>query len=283
MEAADYQQDLVTDLLHRRKSFRADLASFRTFADRVIRHRVSSITAPTLRLRAERGAISLDAEMTDPGGEHRCIHEILPADGLPDLGLQIDVRRFVGHLPFHLAETCGLLVTDKVIAGARAAGISRSTVYEHVARLRQHAAASGIDGYVRADTSQRAPVCDLNGPRDADEHVGPRGNADMPVREASFVLSRSTTERSFCQWLDGAEAGARLEYHRGNLAMAVNAQGCHSELARLSRRARWASDRRLVHLVQLRHGSDDYSYFAIARPTDTAGTEPPVVAAEIVS
>ena len=283
MDAADYEQDLATDLLHRRRSFRADVASFCTFADRVVRHRVSSITAPTLRLKAERDAVSLDTEVIDSGGSERCLQEILSADSSSDLGLQIDVRRFVGHLPSRLAETCGLLVTDKVLPGARAAGISRSTIYEHVARLREQAAASGIDIYVRPDTSPRTPVCDLNGPRDADEHVGPRGNAEMPVREASFVLSRSTNESNFSQWLDGAEPGARLEYYRGNLAMAVYAQGYHSELARLSRRARWASDRRLVHLVQLRHCTDDYSYFAIARLKDTTGAGPFVVAAETVS
>ena len=283
MEAADYQQDLVTDLLHRRKSFRADLASFRTFADRVIRHRVSSITAPTLRLKAERGAISLDAVTTDGAGVERSLHEILPAGDLTDVGLQIDVRRFVGRIPSHLLETCGILIADKVLAGAREAGISRSTVYERVARLREQAAASGIHVYVRPDTSPSAPVCNPSGPQLAADREGPPGIAEMPVREASFIFSRSTTERNLCQWLDGAEPGARLEYHRGNLAMAVHAQGCHSELARLSRRARWASDRRLVHLVQLRHGSDDYSYFAIARPKDTVEAEASVVAAETVS
>ena len=34
----------------------------------------------------------------------------------------------------------------------------------------------------------------------------------------------------------------------------------------LGNRAQDLAERGLVHLVQLRHGTEDYSYFAIARP-----------------
>ena len=34
---------------------------------------------------------------------------------------------------------------------------------------------------------------------------------------------------------------------------------------RVARRAWWASEQKLIHLVQRRHGADDYSYLAIAR------------------
>ena len=37
-------------------------------------------------------------------------------------------------------------------------------------------------------------------------------------------------------------------------------------LAQLGSRAHDLAERGLVHLVQLRHGAEDYSYFAIARP-----------------
>ena len=37
-------------------------------------------------------------------------------------------------------------------------------------------------------------------------------------------------------------------------------------LAQLGIRAHDLAERGLVHLVQLRHGAEDYSYFAIARP-----------------
>ena len=46
MERDDIQQDLVVDLLHRSKKFNPTLASFQTFADRVVAHRISSLTSP---------------------------------------------------------------------------------------------------------------------------------------------------------------------------------------------------------------------------------------------
>lgn len=38
------------------------------------------------------------------------------------------------------------------------------------------------------------------------------------------------------------------------------------ELNRVARRAWWAAEQGLVHLVQRRNGPDDFSYLAIARP-----------------
>jgi hypothetical protein len=55
------------------------------------------------------------------------------------------------------------------------------------------------------------------------------------------------SEIELCAWVAQAEPGAVLEYHRGYLA---------HDLA----------ERGLVHLVQRRHGPEDYSYFAVARP-----------------
>jgi hypothetical protein len=66
--------------------------------------------------------------------------------------------------------------------------------------------------------------------------------------------------------------GDLLEYHRGFLALDAIEQGTRlaerdrAELLRVARRAYWAAELGLVHLVQRRHGPDDYSYFAIARP-----------------
>jgi hypothetical protein len=79
-------------------------------------------------------------------------------------------------------------------------------------------------------------------------------------------------EIDFCAWLGQASPDDRLEYHRGFLAMDAS-QHCATlpdqdrrELDRLARRAWWAAERGLVHLVQRRHRSDDYSYLAVARP-----------------
>jgi len=79
-------------------------------------------------------------------------------------------------------------------------------------------------------------------------------------------------EVDFCAWLGQASPDDRLEYHRGFLAMDASLH-CASlpdqerrELGRLARRAWWAAERQLVHLVQRRHAPNDFSYLAIARP-----------------
>ena len=78
-------------------------------------------------------------------------------------------------------------------------------------------------------------------------------------------------ETDLCGWIGQATPGDVLEYYRGFLAMDTFSQGSRltghdcAELVRLARRAWWASEQKLIHLVQRRHGPDDYSYLAIAR------------------
>jgi hypothetical protein len=77
------------------------------------------------------------------------------------------------------------------------------------------------------------------------------------------------TETDLCTWIGQAFPGEIIEYHRGFLAMDANpALGQRAkELSLLARRAAWASDAGLVHLVQRRNGPGDFSYLAIRRPT----------------
>ena len=69
-----------------------------------------------------------------------------------------------------------------------------------------------------------------------------------------------------------AAPGTVLEYHRGYLALDRTAFGrladtpARAALALLGTRAHDFAERGLVHLVQHRHGPEDYSYFAVARP-----------------
>lgn len=79
-------------------------------------------------------------------------------------------------------------------------------------------------------------------------------------------------ETDLCGWIGQAAPGDVLQYHRGFLALDTYSQGSRlaqrdrAELVRLARRAWWASEQKLIHLVQRRHGADDYAYLAIARP-----------------
>jgi hypothetical protein len=80
------------------------------------------------------------------------------------------------------------------------------------------------------------------------------------------------TEIELCGWIGQATPGDVVEYHRGFLALDVTPIALHippevrNELGRVARRAMKASEQGLVHLVQRRNGTDDFSYLAIARP-----------------
>jgi hypothetical protein len=79
------------------------------------------------------------------------------------------------------------------------------------------------------------------------------------------------TEIQFCGWLGQAGTGDLIEYYRGFLALdsmpaaqRLAERDC-AELTKLARRALWAAEQNLLHLVQRRNGPDDYSYLAVAR------------------
>lgn len=82
---------------------------------------------------------------------------------------------------------------------------------------------------------------------------------------------RRIDETDLCGWIGQAAPGEALEYYRGFLALDTFSQAQRltererAELVRVARRAWWASEQKLIHLVQRRHGADDYSYLAIAR------------------
>jgi hypothetical protein len=83
---------------------------------------------------------------------------------------------------------------------------------------------------------------------------------------------RLITEEGLCGWLGTAVPGDRLLYYRGFLALDCAPaagrlpEGERTELLRVARRALFAAEKGLVHLLQRRHGPDDYSYLIEARP-----------------
>jgi hypothetical protein len=90
-----------------------------------------------------------------------------------------------------------------------------------------------------------------------------------------MIVLRNTlvvSEIDLCAWLSQATPNDVLEYHRGFLVLDVDAHisglanSDRLELIQLASRARWAAEKRLVHLVQRRLGESRFSYLAIARP-----------------
>ena len=156
MNWEDIEQDLILDLWYRRCAFDPSRASFRTFADRIVVHRVATLASPTARIRAERRLAWLDAPTGDKDGSTLgdTIPEPCPVTDT-GLGLAIDVRRFVAGLSPAMRRCCAILATSNVVDAARRAGLHRSCVYEGAARLRMLAAAAGLRAYVCSTPSHR--------------------------------------------------------------------------------------------------------------------------------
>ena len=92
------------------------------------------------------------------------------------------------------------------------------------------------------------------------------------ISPTSPAARKQITEIELCGWIGQATPGDVFQYHRGFLVRDTFphetglSERDRAALAGLARRARWAADRGLIHLVQRRHGPEDYSYLAFARP-----------------
>lgn len=151
MAAEDIEQDLILDLWRRRGAFDPSRATFRTFADRIVVHRVTSLTSPTARTKGERHLVWLDAPTGDDDG--RTLADTLADPGAAtdlDLGLVLDVRRFMAGLTPAMRRCCGILLSPNLSAATADAGLHRSSVHENARRLRKLADAAGLREYVAA-------------------------------------------------------------------------------------------------------------------------------------
>jgi hypothetical protein len=85
------------------------------------------------------------------------------------------------------------------------------------------------------------------------------------------VLPRPIDEAAFTAWLQRAEAGERLTYWRGHLAidaspLASRLRGDDRErLGRIGRLAWNMAQKGWLDLLQQRHGAGDFSYVAVRR------------------
>jgi hypothetical protein len=93
------------------------------------------------------------------------------------------------------------------------------------------------------------------------------------------------SEADLCERLGLASPGDVLQYHRGFLALDVVPYSHRlsdrerAELIKVARRARWASEKGLAHLLQRRHEIDDYAYLLVVR---TRPKHEPVLLSEVI-
>jgi len=94
------------------------------------------------------------------------------------------------------------------------------------------------------------------------------------MKHATFMTvgsARRLSEIEFSAWIGAATPGEMIEYYRGVLCVDIVAvapklpEAERAALKKLAARAYWAAERGLVHLVQHRHGPNDYSYVSVAR------------------
>jgi hypothetical protein len=154
MELEDYEQDLIADLIGRDPRFDPTRAAYPTFADRIIRNRVSTLTQTGLRMRRA-GDQDFGATATESSLEAQAVSDwSRTEDGC---SLRLDLERFVGALPMRLRRCCRWLLAENRLAAAAALGLHRSSLYEAAHELKQHAIEASLHLYLETSPSPTPP------------------------------------------------------------------------------------------------------------------------------
>ena len=157
MEFEDYEQDLITDLFVREHRFDATRASYPTFADRVIRHRVATLIQAGLRMRRIENQ-EPRAVATEP--DHETQADSCTCAGWTEewCSLCLDLERFIGQLPARLHRYCEWLLAENRRAAAAALGLHRSSLYEAAHDLKRHAISAGLHLYLQTAPTPTPPI-----------------------------------------------------------------------------------------------------------------------------
>jgi len=168
MDAEDIEQDLRLDLIRRMPRFDATRASFETFADRLIAHRIASLAATTAAKRADRSMKSLEAPIA-PDGEvgGLTLADVTPEDaalytpaalaGADSTGLGHDVTLLLHALSPGCRAVAIALGNMSVAEAARALGLHRSSVYARITLIRSVATSLGLQEYFTTSPTVSRP------------------------------------------------------------------------------------------------------------------------------
>lgn len=135
---------------------------------------------------------------------------------------------------------------------------------------RSYCAISRTDHFVFAPVRgrNRAKTCELVQGAASGISLG------MQTNERIRLL---VTDAALAGWLGQAEPGDVLEYYQGFLVLDTSpmakrlSDADRTALVKVARRALWAAEHDLVHLVQRRLGTEAFAYLAIARPRPRKG------------
>lgn len=158
----DIRQDLIVDLLERLPKFDATKSAYNTFVDRIVNRKVARLMRDRNCEKRDprREACSLNEYIDDgEGGTVERSQTIAAEEADRRLGRQarsnqetaelvLDVEAVLKRLPDNLRTPCELLKTGSIADAARAMGVPRTTLNDHVKKLREFFEAAGLRDYL---------------------------------------------------------------------------------------------------------------------------------------
>jgi DNA-directed RNA polymerase specialized sigma24 family protein len=149
MEVEDIEQELMLDVLSRTQAYDPEKASWRTFVDRILNHKIANLIEDAKALKRGGGvrAISLDALLENPEGEN---------DELPDpagdpteaMHLAIDLKQAMQALPKPLVVLMFQLGEHNPSELSRMTRVPRATLYGPINTLRGTLREQGVHHYL---------------------------------------------------------------------------------------------------------------------------------------
>jgi RNA polymerase sigma-70 factor (ECF subfamily) len=158
----DIRQDLIVDLLERLPKFDPTKATLNTFAVRVVEGKIRKLLRDhnCEKRDPRREECSLNECVDDgEGGSVERIQTIAADETDRWLGRQarsdqetaelaLDVEEVLKRLPDNLRRLCEFLKTGSIADAARAMGVPRTTLHDHVKQLREVFEAAGMRDYL---------------------------------------------------------------------------------------------------------------------------------------
>lgn len=158
----DLEQEMMLDVITRLPKFDANKGTPKTFVARIIERKISKlIRHRTSDMRDyRREAFSLNENMEDGDGgsvergdlvSRESIDPVVASNsrsGVDEMAFLQDMEAVLSGLPGHLRRLCEILKTGTVSDAAREMGIPRTTLHDHVTKLRSLFEDAGLREYL---------------------------------------------------------------------------------------------------------------------------------------
>ncbi len=160
-ELEDIRQEIILDLLERLPNYDPAKSARHTFINDIVDNRIADMIEE--RKAAKRdyhfAPTSLDAATVNENGTRNIDFESATEKTLPwNRGIQMlsdfelfelrdDIIRVLEKLPPNLLDICILLMQDNICTVAAETGIPKSTLIDHLKKIRNHFENSGLKNY----------------------------------------------------------------------------------------------------------------------------------------